>query len=116
MVPTDLISLSEAERLSGFSRKTLYRWIKDGEITAYGRQGTLRLSLSDVFRPVDPAQLKLNPRNAHYWAAKRRSANKGMEEQGAQTPTCVKTDTVCLVNDSPVSDENTVQSSDKHAR
>jgi len=110
--PTDLVPITTAAKLSGWTAKSLYHWIRTNQLTAYGRPGAIRVSISEVFKPLDPKTIK--PRGGRYKQKLMRLAKE--KEQGAQTPTCVKTDTVCLVNDSPVSDENTVQSSDKHAR
>jgi len=50
-----LISLDEAAALIGVGQSTIQRWRKDGKITAYGAEGTVRykkLEVLNVFKPL----------------------------------------------------------------
>jgi hypothetical protein len=53
--PSDLCSISEAALRTRLNPFTIWRWIREGKISAYGRPGCLRVSVADLLPEYDPS-------------------------------------------------------------
>jgi len=51
-IPDDIVGVPEAARLTGISQRTIWKWIKNGKIRAWGRLRCYRVSISEVLAPV----------------------------------------------------------------
>jgi excisionase family DNA binding protein len=51
-IPSDLISVAEAAAISGMTRPTVWRKIRNGELRAWGVRRCYRISLSELLAPV----------------------------------------------------------------
>ena len=61
-IPDDLVSIPYAARVANLHHCTIRRWIVAGKLTAYGRQQSYRVSLSEV---LPEAKLR---RTARYYS------------------------------------------------
>jgi hypothetical protein len=52
--PADLCPVAEAAVRAHLNAFTVWRWIREGRIKAYGRPGCLRVSLADLLPEYDP--------------------------------------------------------------
>jgi hypothetical protein len=54
--PSELCSISEAALRARLNPFTIWRWIREGKIPAYGRPGYLRVSVADLLPDYDPSK------------------------------------------------------------
>ena len=47
----DFVSVNEAARRAKIAPKTIYRWISDSKVPAFGRGNAIRVRMSDVLAP-----------------------------------------------------------------
>jgi hypothetical protein len=52
--PSDLCSIPEAAARTRLNPFTIWRWIREGHIQAYGRPGCLRVSVADLLPEFEP--------------------------------------------------------------
>jgi hypothetical protein len=52
--PLDLCSVSEAAARARLNPFTVWKWIREGHIKAYGRPGSLRVSVADLLPEFQP--------------------------------------------------------------
>jgi hypothetical protein len=52
--PTDLFPVSEAALMTRTNQFTIWKWIREGRIKAYGFKGGLKVSLSEILPVYDP--------------------------------------------------------------
>jgi excisionase family DNA binding protein len=51
-IPNDLVTIVEAAEIARVKRRTIWRRIRTGELTAWGSRRCYLVSLSEVLRPV----------------------------------------------------------------
>jgi len=51
-IPSDIVSVEEAARIAGMTRRTIWKKIRTGEINAWGPRRCYRISLSQLLAPV----------------------------------------------------------------
>ncbi len=51
-IPSDLVSVPDAEQISGMTRRTLWRKIRCDELRAWGHRRCYRVSVSELLAPV----------------------------------------------------------------
>jgi hypothetical protein len=52
--PIDLYSVTEAALMTKTNPFTIWKWIREGRITAYGFKGGLKVSLAEILPRYDP--------------------------------------------------------------
>lgn len=52
--PFDLFPVTEAAAMTKTNPFTIWKWIREGRITAYGYKGGLKVSLAEILPRYDP--------------------------------------------------------------
>ena len=52
MIPSDLTTVPVASRITGIRERTIWKWITQGKVKAWGRRRCYRVSVSEVLAPV----------------------------------------------------------------
>jgi hypothetical protein len=78
-----LLNLTEAAHISGYSRETLSRWVREGKIPNCGRKNSPLVRRSDV--PAKPTHLPERHEDAHLTASSKRQIVRSVVVQGKGT-------------------------------
>ena len=54
VLPIDLFPVSEAALMTKTNPFTIWKWIREGRIAAYGYKGGLKVSLAEILPRYDP--------------------------------------------------------------
>jgi hypothetical protein len=54
-IPSDVVSIPTASKITGIRERTIWMWIRNGKVKAWGRRRCYRVSISDLLAPVQVA-------------------------------------------------------------
>jgi hypothetical protein len=52
LIPSDLVTVPAASRITGIRKRTIWKWITQGKVRAWGRRRCYRVSISELLIPV----------------------------------------------------------------